>query len=66
MDGKLNHHSWIELKWSRQEIVTYGTRSSFNPERNSMGTLLIVGRIVSDGQIWWQSKVRYLAGGIIL
>jgi hypothetical protein len=31
-----------------------------------MGNLVIVGMKVSDGQTWWQSNVRYLAGGMIL
>lgn len=55
-----------EERGSSKRIATYGTSSSFNPERNRIGKVVIVWIKVSDGQTWWQSNVRYLAGGIIL
>ena len=51
-----------ENEWN----ITYGTISSCRPERKRIGTSVIVGRKVSEGQIWWQRKERYLAGGITL
>ena len=31
-----------------------------------MGTSVMEGRKVSDAQTWWQRRVRYRAGGMIL
>lgn len=46
--------------------ITYGTISSFNPLIKRIGTLVICGITSLLGQIWWQNRAMYFAGGITL